>query len=396
MFFYLSFLRPPPRTVSANAKDILITPQIANDLRTETFEGQVDIWCCWILELQTGAVRQPSKKLTAWKGSSSSYKVIPIDLPSGRKAGQSWRLALWVPGRSSLSLPADVIDLCPDLGSANFGTCILPVTSSPILFEQGGKKEGPKQERIWRSYALPISPPINSVEMTSEQNDRALITIVEQTSFDLDKKIWDSGLGLSSWLAELCRTDSTLAQSQPMAQDLKALLLSPSGFTAVELGTGIGFVSLMLSAILEPFPGSETRRILATDLESAIPLIEENFAFNKPHYTASLSAATLDWEQDLEKCEALRDIGAIDLIMLADVTYNRDVFPALLRTLISLLQRGGGCTRVVMGYKQRDAAERTFWTASREMGVELVEVGRVGGVEDSAAVEIWMATRALS
>lgn len=35
MFFYLSFLRPPPRTVSANAKDVLITPQIANDLRTE-------------------------------------------------------------------------------------------------------------------------------------------------------------------------------------------------------------------------------------------------------------------------------------------------------------------------------------------------------------------------
>lgn len=49
--------------------------------------------------------------------------------------------------------------------------------------------------------------------------------------------------------------------------------------------------------------------------ESAIPLVEENFASNKPHYTASLSAATLDWEQDLEKCEALQDIGAIDLIM---------------------------------------------------------------------------------
>lgn len=74
------------------------------------------------------------------------------------------------------------------------------------------------------------------------------------------------------------------------------------------------------------------------------------------------------------------------------MTYNRDVFPALLRTLISLLQRGGGCTRVALGYKQRDATERTFWTASREMGVEFLEVGRVGGVKESAAVEIWMAT----
>lgn len=71
-----------------------------------------------------------------------------------------------------------------------------------------------------------------------------------------------------------------------MAQDLKDVLLSPFGFTAVELGTchpsslgisiceaelmttgtGIGVVSLLLSAILEPFPGSENRRILATDL----------------------------------------------------------------------------------------------------------------------------------
>ncbi|KAG8907800.1 hypothetical protein FRC01_007562 [Tulasnella sp. 417] len=347
-----------------------------------------------MLESQTGAVRQPPRKLTAWKGSSSSYKAIPVDLPSGRKPGQSWRLALWVPGRSSPSVPDDVIDLCPALGSANFGTSILPVTSSPITLGQGGKKEGPKQERIWRSYALPISPLINSVDVTSDQTARPVITIVEQTSFDLDKKIWDSGLGLSAWLTELCCTDSSaLAQSHPIVQELKDLLLSPSGFTAVELGTGIGVVSLMLSAILEPFPGSENRRILATDLESAIPLIEENFASNKPRYAASLSAATLDWEQDLEKCEALGDIGgAIDLIILADVTYNRDVFPALLRTVISLLQRGGGCTRVVMGYKQRDAAERTFWTASREMGVELEAVGRVGGVDDSAAVEIWMAT----
>ncbi|KAG8948465.1 hypothetical protein FRC04_009673 [Tulasnella sp. 424] len=315
MFFYLSFLRPPPRTVSANAKDVLITPQIANDLRTETFEGYADIWCCWILDSGTGDMRQPARKLTAWKGSSSSYKAIPVELPAGRKAGQSWRLALWVPDPTSTSLPGDIIDLSPSLGSASFGASILPVTSSPIKLEQGGKKEGPKQERIWRSYALPTLPSADTAEMTSERTGRALITIVEQTSFDLDKKIWDSGLGLSVWLAELCCTDSSKALSRPMAQDLKDVLLSPFGFTAVELGTGIGVVSLLLSAILEPFPGSENRRILATDLESAIPLLEENFSSNKLHYSASLSAATLDWEQDLEKCEALRDIGAIDLIM---------------------------------------------------------------------------------
>lgn len=34
MYYYLSFLRPPPKTASA-ADGITITPQIANDLRTE-------------------------------------------------------------------------------------------------------------------------------------------------------------------------------------------------------------------------------------------------------------------------------------------------------------------------------------------------------------------------
>lgn len=55
------------------------------------------------------------------------------------------------------------------------------------MLEQGGKKEGPKQERIWRSYALPTLPSADAAEMTSERTGRALITIVEQTSFDLDK-----------------------------------------------------------------------------------------------------------------------------------------------------------------------------------------------------------------
>ncbi|KAG9018173.1 hypothetical protein FRB90_012017 [Tulasnella sp. 427] len=267
--------------------------------------------------MPTGPTGHPARKLTTWKGSSSSYKAIPVDLPSGRKAGQSWRLALWVPnpGANTASLPEYVIDLSPPLGSKVFGTCVLPFTSSPIMLEAGGKKEGPKQERIWRTYSLPPSPLAGLDEITAETPARALITMVEQTSFDLDKKIWDSGLGLSAWLSELCCSESLEARIQPLAQDLKNLLLSPSGFTAVELGTGIGVVSLMLSAILERFPGSESRHILATDLDSAIPLIEENFTLNKRHYSAKLSASTLDWEQDLGKCEALKDISTIDLIM---------------------------------------------------------------------------------
>jgi hypothetical protein len=35
MFWYLSFLRPPPSAVVISSPGITITPQIANDLRTE-------------------------------------------------------------------------------------------------------------------------------------------------------------------------------------------------------------------------------------------------------------------------------------------------------------------------------------------------------------------------
>jgi hypothetical protein len=36
MYWYLSFLRPPPVSTPLSAGSVTITPQIANDLRTES------------------------------------------------------------------------------------------------------------------------------------------------------------------------------------------------------------------------------------------------------------------------------------------------------------------------------------------------------------------------
>lgn len=35
MYWYLSFLRPPPIALPISAEGVVITPQVANDLRTE-------------------------------------------------------------------------------------------------------------------------------------------------------------------------------------------------------------------------------------------------------------------------------------------------------------------------------------------------------------------------
>lgn len=71
MFFYISFLRPPPTSCS-NA--VSITPQIANDLRTELMDGVQDIYYSW-LSVATGQETKPMK-LTTWRGQSSAYKEI--------------------------------------------------------------------------------------------------------------------------------------------------------------------------------------------------------------------------------------------------------------------------------------------------------------------------------
>src|SRR5882757_11496043 len=98
MFFYLSFLRPPPLQAS-HYGIISITPQISNDLRTELFEISQDLYFSWSLQTSqsipntnTDITTKPLK-LTTWRP-SAAYKEIPVPLPPGLRQGQSWRLIL--------------------------------------------------------------------------------------------------------------------------------------------------------------------------------------------------------------------------------------------------------------------------------------------------------------
>ena len=102
---------------------------------------------------------------------------------------------------------------------------------------------------------------------------------------------------------------------------------------------------------------------------------------------------------------------------MADVTYNTSSFPALLRTLASLLapsaahhrgvaddadssdddpgaqERGHGDSLVLLAYKERDPAERQLWDMmTRETGVVLECVGKEVGA-GGLPVEIWLGRR---
>ncbi|KAG8897609.1 hypothetical protein FRB99_008042 [Tulasnella sp. 403] len=245
----------------------------------------------------------------------------------------------------------------------------------PISIRPKATKEGGKQESIDRHYWLPaVGGDVPSGTITGGVARGRIMAITERTSFDLDKKVWDSGLGLSAWLADLLRREQALPSS---AQELRELLLTSDGLTAVELGAGVGVVSLLLAAMLEPFPTCQKRHLLATDLSSAVPLIEQNVAANCHHFESSMvEAATLDWEAPISACASLEKLDRLDLVIMSDVTYNRDVFPALLRILIALLHlpEASTCTRILMGYKERDPAERDLWELAKNAEIEFENV----------------------
>ncbi|KAJ6591610.1 putative methyltransferase-domain-containing protein [Mycena vulgaris] len=337
MFFYISFLRPPPTSCS---NVLSITPQIANDLRTELFEGVQDIYYSW-LSMATGDETKPVK-LTTWRGQSSAYKEIPIPLPRSAANG-AWRLVL-----GSSPMPGGVrLDAESTLP---FG-----VMSMPILLgkPQSNKFKAKLQDQIERVYSF---------------GEDKRVRIIEQTSFDLDKashvlrfKIWDSGIGLSSWLVSAA----------------PSFLSSPDPLRILELGAGTGMVSLVLGA-LRP-----DDHIIATDVESAMPLLEHNITVND----SRVQAAVLDWD-DEDFPQYVRESEGFDIIIMADVAYNTASFSSLVRTLGGLVNSSSKRPRVIMGYKVRDAGERALWAMAEGVGIELTLVGRREG-HGGLPVEVW-------
>lgn len=72
---------------------------------------------------------------------------------------------------------------------------------------------------------------------------------------------------------------------------------------------------------------------------------------------------------------------------MSDVTYNTSSFPSLLRTISRLIQRENPPV-VLLGYKERDTAERGLWGMLEAMGLCVEKIGeRRGAVEP--AVEVW-------
>ncbi|KAA1475529.1 hypothetical protein DENSPDRAFT_860856 [Dentipellis sp. KUC8613] len=383
MYFYLSFLRPPPLQ-SPLAAPITFTPQVSNDLRTEPYPGAVDIFYFW--SIPAGPLTRPAK-LTTWR-QANAYKELTIPPPPRARDGAQCCLVL-----TAVASPEASVIVLNDIKAS---AAPLPVLSLPITFQARPVGKAAKQESIERVFRL-------------TDGEGPLMRIREQTSFDLDKKLWDSGIGLSSWLSRL--SASTGTPKHPLVAELKQVLFEKGDGDIIELGAGTGIVSLVLSALyksksesLDPAP-----RILTTDLESSMELMNFNIAQNASLYEDTRpTALTLDWDEELPETVAeVGTRGGFDAIVMADVTYNTASFPALVQTLKALIalsspspsnsedvDAGELHTRkqpfILLAYKQRDPAERELWDMlAKEAGVQLEQVGAVAGA-GGEAVEIWL------
>ncbi|AAW42152.1 expressed protein [Cryptococcus deneoformans JEC21] len=443
MYWYISFLRPPPVSTSNTDQRITITPQVANDLRTELRYEPTTIYYTWQRVIPSISIATTLQELTTFIPPGSTYKPLDVPLPKNVQVGESWRLGLFShnenPHSSNGLLSGeerkwkleptnellDLIDDTPDVlgvwsegieiaravSGLNSGTIRGLGRQKEPSIDKGkskGKSKGkekekerddrPKQGRIMREWALP---------------EEGTLRIIEQTSFDLDKKVWDSGLALSAWFWKHLANEGSLPLT---GQKIFTLLKRQEKLRIVELGTGTGLVSIVLSLALKRIASLE-RKITATDLESAIPLMDENIALNNlnsqmNHISTDheneqgeqskgtlVDARVLDWDQPIP---AWVNNDHPELVIAADVTYNTSAFPSLLSTLTSLLLPSASSASLpnrpllVLAYKERDPAERELWGMLKEKGIDMVMVDEIKGAEDYGSTEIWIGGSSLS
>lgn len=203
------------------------------------------------------------------------------------------------------------------------------------------------------------------------------------------QKIWDSGVGLSSWLVGL--ENGSVPADDGLAILKNALFLVQQR-NILELGAGTGIVALTLAALIsiKSMSSRGYSHIITTDLESAMPLLEHNISTNAHLFQDTRpTAVVLDWDNETlpDSIQAFNE--GFDVIVMADVTYNTASFPSLVRTLAQVMRLGTKPPMVLMGYKQRDAAERTLWNLVAEIGLELKKISEHKGA-GGAPVEIWL------
>jgi predicted nicotinamide N-methyase len=200
----------------------------------------------------------------------------------------------------------------------------------------------------------------------------------------------DAGITLSSYIHSL-----SLGTAQPGMDPLPLLqrTLSWQATKVVELGAGCGIVGITLA---QCFPKAE---VILTDLPEAeeiarfnISCVESSSSKNASSVKAlpKITYQNLDWS-DTSLPANLRQ-GDLDVIVVADCTYNVDALPGLVQTLAALV-RYNKDVMILLATKPRHDSEQVFFElmAQEQMVVVdnlLVPLKHLG--EERENIEIYL------
>ena len=139
-------------------------------------------------------------------------------------------------------------------------------------------------------------------------------------------------------------------------------LSSRSPLNVLELGSGCGIVGIALAHL---FPCNVT----LTDLPDALVMLQANISLATPMNGSRVQTLPLDW---FDEAPSFLPNERLDLIVMADCTYNSDTIPSLVHTIFALCQEHPEAL-IVVSLKRRHASEAVFFELMSDAGLAQVD-----------------------
>jgi predicted nicotinamide N-methyase len=158
------------------------------------------------------------------------------------------------------------------------------------------------------------------------------------------------------------------ASYAPKALSKLPELLSNPNIRVLELGAGCGIVGITLCRC---YPQSS---VILSDLPEAEEIATYNIARNERQAGSlqkqmNVKYQNINWEDPLP--ENLRT-GDLDLVVVADCTYNPDVVPDLVKILADITTHNPGVL-ILLAMKVRHDSEIIFFDLMKEKKLEIVD-----------------------
>ncbi|KAF2433265.1 hypothetical protein EJ08DRAFT_72362 [Tothia fuscella] len=199
-----------------------------------------------------------------------------------------------------------------------------------------------------------ISEATRTVERRFTALNGRVINIWEETGESIARHLWDAGIALSAHLDRMVFLEaggiSSVEQLTGSATFKRLHVL--------ELGAGCGIVGISFAQLI---PDCE---VTLTDLPEATEIIQRNIEGINPAMNSSVKFQPLNWDDPLPSSI---ENGPVDLVLVADCTYNPDSSPALVKTFGAIVRQSPKAA-ILIAMKIRHEGELVFFYLMKNAG----------------------------